>query len=235
VWEGGVLGNGGVVNFIGVDLAWGPNGGTGLCIATNARVVESAYARTDDEILHRLRAVTEGPCLVAIDAPLIISNPTGRRACERAISRCFSRHHAGAHSSNLSMRAFADGSRGARLCESLGLDMNPAIGRNRETRTAIEVYPHPALVALFDLPVTLKYKAKRGRSIEQRRTAFRHLAALLESLTDATPALDVQTCDGQRSGGRSTRQRPVRNSTAWKMRSTPMCAPTWPCTTGSMG
>jgi predicted RNase H-like nuclease len=180
------------MRFIGLDLAWGQNGHTGICVAEDGRILESCLVRTDDEILERLGPVAQDSCLVAIDAPLIISNATGQRACESAISRCFGKHHAGAHSSNLGMAAFSAGSRGARLCETLGLDMDPAMTPRALVRKAIEVYPHPAIVALFDLAVTLKYKAKRGRSIEDRRRAFANLVALLESLEDADPTLDVR-------------------------------------------
>lgn len=180
------------MRFVGLDLAWGSNGGTGLCFVEDNKVVESGFARTDEEIIERLRSVTSEPCLVAIDAPLVISNKTGRRECERAISRCFGKHHAGAHSSNLGMSAFINGSRGARLCSQLSLEMDPEIAPLVPTRRAIEVYPHPALVALFALPLTLKYKAKRGRSIDQRIDAFEVLCELLESLHDATPRLQVR-------------------------------------------
>lgn len=170
----------------------GSNGGTGLCFVEDNKVIESGFARTDEDIVERLRSVTSEPCLVAIDAPLVIPNKTGRRECERAISHCFGKHHAGAHSSNLGMSAFANGSRGARLCSQLSLEMDPEITPLVPTRRAIEVYPHPALVALFALPLTLKYKAKRGRSVNQRLAAFEVLCDLLESLRDATPRLQVR-------------------------------------------
>ena len=51
----------------------------------------------------------------------------------------------------------ATGPRGARLGARLKLDINPKSGR---ARRAIEVYPHPATVALFRLGRTLKYKNK---------------------------------------------------------------------------
>jgi predicted RNase H-like nuclease len=57
----------------------------------------------------------------------------------------------------------------------------------------IEVYPHPALVALFGLPRRLAYKARSGRSIDDRRVALRALIRLLESLYGADPPLDVTT------------------------------------------
>ena len=119
--------------------------------------------RTDEEILAALAPYTEGDCLVAIDAPLIVTNPTGNRPAEAALNHDFARFDAGAHPSNTGKPEFSGTPRGAALCQALGLDMNPRSGRRRR---AIEVYPHPATVALFRLGRTLKYKNKPGRDLE---------------------------------------------------------------------
>ena len=47
------------------------------------------------------------------------------------------------------------------------------------------------MVALFGLSYTLKYKAKRGRSVDDRRQAFAALVAHLEKLTISDPLLAV--------------------------------------------
>jgi hypothetical protein len=57
----------------------------------------------------------------------------------------------------------------------------------------IEVYPHPAMVSLFGLSFTLKYKAKRGRTVHDRRQAFAALTSHLEKLTMSNPPLSVAT------------------------------------------
>src|SRR5260370_5774529 len=57
----------------------------------------------------------------------------------------------------------------------------------------IEVYPQTAMVSLFGLSYTLKYKAKRGRSTGDRRQAFAALIAHLEKLTISDPQLWVGT------------------------------------------
>ena len=59
------------------------------------------------------------------------------------------------------------------------------------TRRGLEVYPHPALVALCGLDTTLKYKAKRGRSVESRHGAFHRLINCLEAFATCEPAVDV--------------------------------------------
>src|ERR1700694_236691 len=151
------------MNFIGVDLAWGPKNNTGLCLVRDGAALESCLVRTDEEILAWLRPLTIGPCLVAIDAPLVVTNPSGRRRCESLISRVFNRSQAGAHSSNLGLSAFSNGVRAMRLAKALDLEHDPRIEPGLPVRRAVEVYPHPALIALCALDLSLKYKQKRGR------------------------------------------------------------------------
>src|SRR4051794_18243613 len=156
------------MHFVGVDLAWGDRQPTGLAVLDeDARLLHVSTVRTDEEIRAALAPYVEGSCLVAIDAPLIVVNPTGSRPAEQALTRDFRRFEAGTHPSNTGKPEFANGTRGARVCKMFGLDMDPRSGRKRR---AIEVYPHPATVVLFGLGKTLKYKAKPGRSLDLLRS-----------------------------------------------------------------
>jgi predicted RNase H-like nuclease len=177
------------MKFIGVDLAWGRHNWTGLCLAEDGRVVESHLARSDQAILDWLRPRSAGPCLVGIDAPLILRNRTGSRPCEKALNRCFRRFEAGCYPANTTRVPL----RAARLVAELGLDPDPVFRPRSRVRRAVEVFPHVALVALFGLPKTLKYKAKRGRTAGSRHKAFSALVGLLKSLAGRDPALDVTT------------------------------------------
>ncbi len=177
--------------FVGVDLAWGERRPTGLAVLDPAgHLVHVSAVRTDDEIVAALEPFTDGDCMVAIDAPLIVNNPTGNRPAEAALNRDFAGFDAGAHPSNTGKPEFADKPRGARLAARLGLDMNPRSGRSRR---AIEVYPHPATVALFRLGRTLKYKNKSGRDVEQLRGELVALLGLIEGLSAGDPRLVVDT------------------------------------------
>ncbi len=149
--------------FVGVDLAWGDRKPTGLAVLDDdGRLQHLSAVSTDEEIAAALAPYVEGDCLVAIDAPLIVRNATGNRPAEAALNQDFARFDAGAHPANTSRREFSGTPRGARLSSLLGLDMNP---RSRRARRGIEVYPHPATVALFRLGRTLKYKNKTGRDL----------------------------------------------------------------------
>lgn len=177
-----------------MDLAWGDRSPTGLAVLdADARLVHLSAATTDDEVHERLRPYLAGPCVVALDAPIVVTNPTGSRPAEQALSRDFRRFEAGAHPANLGRAEFADGGRAARLCRRWGLDTNPRSGRPRR---AIEVYPHAASIVLFGLGKTLKYKAKPGRTVDSLRAEMLallgHVEALPITLDEAWAALRAQ-------------------------------------------
>ncbi|WP_239021895.1 DUF429 domain-containing protein [Nocardioides jishulii] len=179
-----------------MDLAWGERNPTGLAVLDgDGRLLAVSTVITDDEVVEALKPYTEGDCLVAIDAPLVVTNATGNRAAEAALNKDFAPFDAGAHPTNTARAEFTGRPRGARIASQLGLDMNPRSGR---ARRAIEVYPHPATVALFRLGRTLKYKSKSGRSLEQLRAELLVLLGLIESLQSADPRLqlDSEASDG---------------------------------------
>lgn len=180
------------MRFIGVDLAWTARGGTGLCAIVENRVHASGRVGSDEELLRWLRPLVEDDVVVAIDAPLIVRNPKGRRRAEQLISRCFGAYHAAAHSANLGLPSFREGVRGERLAAALDLDVDPTFPPRVPVRRAVEVYPHTAIVALFGLASTLKYKAKAGRTLQSRAAALDELLDHLEALRTADPPLDVR-------------------------------------------
>jgi len=175
--------------YLGVDLAWGARNRTGLAaLDAKGRLLGTALLRSDEEILAWLRPWTAGPCLVAIDGPLIVTNPTGRRPCEVQLNAVFRKYDAGAHPCNTSRPELATGSRGLSLSTTLGLDVDP---HSTADRRALEVYPHPATVALFGLDRTIKYKHKPGRDLGFLRSELLRLMMHLDSLADADPPLQL--------------------------------------------
>jgi predicted RNase H-like nuclease/ppGpp synthetase/RelA/SpoT-type nucleotidyltranferase len=186
------------VFHIGVDLAWGVKRPTGLAVVdASGRLVHLSTVLTDEEILAALAPYAAGECMVAIDAPLIVTNPKGNRPAEAALNRDFAKFDAGAHPANTGKPEFRGIPRGAALCQAMGLDMNPRSGRKRR---AIEVYPHPATVALFRLGRTLKYKNKPGRDLEGLRSELLTLMGLLEGLSAAEPPLRLAAPESDSAG-----------------------------------
>ncbi len=180
--------------FAGVDLAWAGRNPTGVAVIdAGGRLIHLSAARDDADVLAALAPYVRDDCVVAFDAPLVVTNPTGQRPAEAALNRDFRRFEAGAHPANTGKPEFADVPRAARLAGTLGLDMDP---RSAAARRAIEVYPHPATVVLFRLARTLKYKAKPGRSVDQLRSELLSLMDGIEKLADAAVPLRVAQHDG---------------------------------------
>ncbi|GAB2609084.1 DUF429 domain-containing protein [Kribbella endophytica] len=176
------------VRYVGVDLAWGQRGVTGLAVLdASGCLLDVTVQQTDDEILTWLSRWTAGPCFVAFDAPIVVNNATGHRSCERLISQYYGRFGASCHAANTTNASFTNGSRALRLIEALGLSLDPTAARR-----AAEVYPHPAIVTLFDLPRILQYKSKPGRDFEHLYAEMLRLAQYVESLADASPPLQVK-------------------------------------------
>ncbi len=179
--------------FAGVDLAWGGRNPTGIAVVDPAgRLVHLGAVRDDAAVLAALSPYVQDDCVVAFDAPLVVTNRTGQRPAEAALNRDFRRFEAGAHPANTTKPEFADVPRAARLAGALGLDMDP---RSSAARRAIEVYPHPATVVLFRLARTLKYKAKPGRGVDQLRSELLLLMDGIENLAHAAVPLRVQSHD----------------------------------------
>ena len=172
----------------GIDLAWGQRARTGLAVVSaQGALVASGSVRTDAEIMDFLAPYAAALATVAVDAPLIVANPTGQRPCEREIGAVFGRYGAGAHPANTSNPLF-DPPRAATLADRLGWSIDPAhIGRPGAP-VCLEVYPHPAMVVLFELPYTIPYKGKRGRDLPSLKSAYE---GLLDAMERHLPELDL--------------------------------------------
>jgi predicted RNase H-like nuclease/tRNA(Leu) C34 or U34 (ribose-2'-O)-methylase TrmL len=163
---------------IGIDLAWGANGRTGLAVVDAAgALVDSGSVRTDDEIDAWI--ATHGPVTaIGLDAPLIVPNASGRRDAERLLGRAYQRFDAGAHPTNRS-RPWMDPPRGLRLAERHGWSVDPAHRGSAGAPVCIEVSPHPGMVGLWGLDRVIPYK--KG-SFPDRRDGFDRLLRLLEAV-----------------------------------------------------
>lgn len=158
------------MRFIGVDLAWSDRNPTGIAVleggAGGTTLVSLPITVIGVDAVAEVvaREAGDGPAIVAVDAPLWVPNETGRRPCEIALARDFARFHAGPHPANRSRLTAWDGSiAGERLAERLcqhGFSASPCpeMDARSSRRLLFEVFPHPALVVLFDLEKRLLYK-----------------------------------------------------------------------------
>lgn len=177
--------------FLGLDLAWSNRNPSGCAVLdAEGRLLDvRADLRSDDEILAWVRTWL-GPCgVLGFDMPTIVRNLTGARACERELGTVFRRYHAAPHPANLGR--FPDGGRARHLIDALApdgvsetLDVRPADPRN----VALEVFPHPAHVRLFDLPHVFRYK-KKSRAWPDVLAEWTRYRTALARLVDADPPL----------------------------------------------
>jgi len=125
-----------------------------------------------DSIFERLNDI-DGLQGVSIDAPLIINNESGQRACENQIGKMYGSRGASCHTSNLKLYPKAKSVHlSMRLLEA---GFNHLSGK----RWQIECYPHPAIIEIFDLKKRLKYK--KG-SVAEKRAGQKTFSKLLRKL-----------------------------------------------------
>lgn len=159
--------------LIGIDLAWGEKNGSG-CVelaweGRELRLERVDWLRSMDDIVEWIDP-QRGEWMIAIDAPLVVRNAVGRRYAEAEIDDRYRPFEAGAQPSNLTNSTLGGkdyrGGRLRRLLEGCGGDL---VERSEDVRResdlperfVLETYPHAAMVELFDLEKTFKYKRVR--------------------------------------------------------------------------
>lgn len=186
------------VVFIGIDLAWSPRRQSGAAVvigdAQGGRLLAPPQLLGDDRAIvdYIARHGGSGPAVVTVDAPLLVPNQHGRRMAEAAIDAAFRVYEAGAHPANRRLLSYDGNIRGETLVahlRELGFSYSDRIDAGERRRIVVEVFPHPAMVALFGLPRTLKYKARPQRPIELRHAEWRRYQRYLIELTRADPPL----------------------------------------------
>ena len=151
------------MKFIGIDLGW-KSRKSGLCCLQYSdkelKILDLDSILEIEDILNWIDNLTplSTPALIAVDAPTIIPNQTGTRLPDKLTHKYFGRYHAECYPANLN-RPFAQ------RTIKLGISLEakefihaPTIEPQQLGRFQIEVFPHPAIVNLFQLEKILKYK-----------------------------------------------------------------------------
>ena len=142
-----------MTHYIGVDLAWGegtaakPAKETGVvCLDSGGGIHDAGWTRGIDATAEWIVAHAGPGDVVAIDAPLIVTNPTGMRECEREVGSRYGRWKVAANASNLS-RAWLGGVTLRARLEAHGFEYADGIRSNSANATTFfECYPYTALV-----------------------------------------------------------------------------------------
>jgi predicted RNase H-like nuclease len=148
-----------VTAYLGVDLAWGLGSGrkpaneTGLvAMDADGAVTDAGWARGVDAVTDWIAEHLGPRTLVAVDASLVVTNPTGIREAERQVGQRYGRWKVAANPTNLASAASA----GARLLERLtelgvGYVSDTAGMHARTGPAAFECYPYTTLVGVEEL------------------------------------------------------------------------------------
>lgn len=176
-----MLETGSEVKLAGIDLAWHGSRPSGLALGRLSQhrlVVDvlSSDVFSNDALCRQLEEFQVVG--IAIDAPLIVTNQSGMRDCEKQIGKLYGAKRASCHTANLTLFPQA-------LSVQLSQDLQQ---RNYQHITGkhwqIEVYPHPAIIELFELDYRLAYK--KG-NIAERKAGQLLLATYLVGLDNRLP------------------------------------------------
>ena len=183
------------MKFFGIDLGW-TSGASGLCcldwVDGHIAHVELGHLQDLDAIFQWMgeRLQADESAVVAVDAPTLIPNETGMRVCDRLAHKYFGRYHAGCYPANLGL-PFAQRTISVGLAlEEQGFQHQPQIeSATPAGRYQLEVFPHAAMLHLFQLNQILKYK--KGRLAERRPELIR----LRQLIVDTFPTLSPSFSD----------------------------------------
>jgi predicted RNase H-like nuclease len=182
--------------FIGVDLAWKDSNPSGFCVLESSGI-GSLYLRSlhlvtsvEDLFTNIMHVCTEsGNVAVGIDAPLVLNQGQPRPA-ERTLASLYSPYKLAAYpASDKSLRQFQYGGTfiGSYLAERLAERgfAHPTPTYGLSSLAMAEVYPHTTLIYLQRQVSAapqprLKYKLKKGVSVDDRKDAFRQILELLK-------------------------------------------------------
>ena len=168
--------------FVGVDLAWSRGNESGVAVLSDGdpvRVENAGFAVSDEDILDIIPDETK---LVAVDAPLVVPNDEGQRPAEDELRPVYHEYNAGPYPANRNwLEKMCGEVRGENFVDVLrdeGFEHNPHVDHSVE-KGVLEVYPHPAMVALFELDTVIPYKDKQGRSKQDQVDGLRRFHTLL--------------------------------------------------------
>jgi predicted RNase H-like nuclease len=184
--------------FIGLDLAWSPRNSSGAATLLGdeggAQLLATPALLGDDDSIVDYVLSTAGSrdAIVAVDAPLTVPNASGRRRAEAELAADFQRYEAGAHPANRRLLSYGGQIRGEEIVRRLradGFQQRAEITAGQRDRRIVEVFPHPAMIALFGLQRTLKYKARSQRTRETQLLAWQVYRQHLLARGTADPPL----------------------------------------------
>ena len=184
--------------LIGLDLAWSERNGTGCAelVREGGELTLTRIGVRDsiDEIVEWVQPAW-GKWVVAVDAPLVVTNQTGRRQADAEASKLYGRFEAGAYPANLKL--LGQDHRGGQVLDALKQQGGRCVERPQDMQggsVVFETYPHPCMIELFRLARTIKYK-KKGTIAERQRAQAQLTDAIRINFIERPVGLAVRLND----------------------------------------
>ena len=173
------------MRLLGVDLAWGqgrpgvPPNETGVVAAdVDGRILDAGWTRGVEATAAWMERWAPGDAIAMVDAPLVVTNASGMRECEKEVGRRYGRWRVSANASNLGLPGVLAGvaltarvAAGGWRCGS-GQGGPPAGGR-----WLYESFPYLALVGAPELGYDRERPVYKRRPRHLTPAAFRPLRA----------------------------------------------------------
>ncbi|QNI06034.1 DUF429 domain-containing protein [Mycobacterium kubicae] len=192
--------------FLGVDAAWGDINETGvLAVDDRGLIVDAGWATGLSDTVAWVSDHAEADTLVFVDAPLVVTNETGQRRCEKQVGQRYGRWKVSANSTNLKSPRLG-GVALRKALEAKGFRYDDGIdGPPQSGRAISECYPYTAIVGYesFGYEERPQYKrAPKGMGIAEfgpiRAQACDRLISRVATLSQADPPLDLRSHDVSR-------------------------------------
>ncbi len=155
-----------MASYFGVDLAWGEGTATKVAKETGVALLREDGSIADAGWTIGIDATTAWIVdrmspgdVIAIDAPLVVTNATGMRECERQVGQRYGRWQVSANSTNLT-RAWFGGITIRKQLEQAGVVYDDGVRELPSGAISMfECYPYTTLVGAHELG----YKTERPR------------------------------------------------------------------------
>jgi predicted RNase H-like nuclease len=192
------------VRILGIDLAWGqgrpgvpPNETGVVAVELDGRVVDAGWTRGVEATAAWMGRWAGPGAIAMVDAPLVVTNATGMRECEKEIGRRYGRWKVSANASNLGLPGVLAGV--ALVARTVGDGWAVADGRGgppRGGRSLYECFPYLALVGAPALGYDRERPIYKRRPRHLEPAAFRAVRARnADEIVHRVAALDDPPID----------------------------------------
>jgi predicted RNase H-like nuclease len=196
------------MRVLGIDLAWATNKKSGvpnetgvIAVEADGTVIDAGWTRGLDDTLRWIATNAGADTFAMIDAPLVVTNASGQRACEQQTGQRYGRWKVSANSTNLNSRNLG-GQELRLLLQGLGWTYNAGwFGPPGAGRHFSECYPYTALVGALEFGYGEERPVYKRKPKAMSTAAFRahraaacdELLARLDGLSSSDPCLRLRS------------------------------------------